>query len=80
MRALAGDHGGRGGPAPVPVPAAGRRRPMNGSTKTMGGLTVGTLVLATAYSVALESNGWVWFGWVVLAMATVSMVATSHGV
>ncbi|AGI91896.1 hypothetical protein ACFU9O_27600 [Streptomyces albidoflavus] len=53
---------------------------MNGSTKTMGGLTVGTLVLATAYSVALESNGWVWFGWVVLAMATVSMVATSHGV
>ena len=79
VRAPAGDHGGRGGLAPVQVPATGRRRPMHGSTKTMGALTVGTLVLATAYSVTLGSNGWVWFGWVILAMATVSMVAASRG-
>lgn len=51
---------------------------MHGSTKTMGALTVGALVLATAYSVTVGSNGWVWFGWVVLATATVSMVATSR--
>ncbi|MDT0429962.1 hypothetical protein [Streptomyces salyersiae] len=49
---------------------------MPGSTKTMGVLTVGTLVAVTAYTVALGSNGWLWFGWVVLGMATLGMLAT----
>ncbi|PRH76281.1 hypothetical protein C6N75_26440 [Streptomyces solincola] len=48
---------------------------MSGSTKTMGALTVGVLVLTTAYTVALGSNGWLWFGWVVLGLATVGVAA-----
>lgn len=46
------------------------------STKTMGALTIGGLVAVTAYTVALGSNGWLWFGWVVLGLITVGMVAT----
>jgi hypothetical protein len=49
---------------------------MSGSTKTMGMLTVGALVAATAYTVALGSNGWLWFAWVVLGLTTLGMVAT----
>ncbi|MEK8142170.1 hypothetical protein NKH18_05275 [Streptomyces sp. M10(2022)] len=49
---------------------------MSGSTKTMGILTVGALVAVTAYTVALGSNGWLWFAWVVLGLATLGMVAT----
>ncbi|MET9801973.1 hypothetical protein [Streptomyces sp. NPDC006368] len=49
---------------------------MSSSTKTMGVLTVGALVLTTAYTVALGSNGWLWFGWVVLGLLTLGMIAT----
>ncbi|KIF66407.1 membrane protein [Streptomyces sp. AcH 505] len=49
---------------------------MSGSTKTMGVLTVGALVMVTAYTAALGSNGWLWFGWVVLGLVTIGMVAT----
>ncbi|MFF9864524.1 MULTISPECIES: hypothetical protein [unclassified Streptomyces] len=49
---------------------------MSGSTKTMSVLTVGALVLTTAYTVALGSNGWLWFGWVVLGLLTLGMAAT----
>jgi hypothetical protein len=49
---------------------------MPGSTKTMGVFTVGGLVAVTAYTVALGSNGWLWFGWVVLGLITVAMVAS----
>ncbi|MEU3949270.1 hypothetical protein [Streptomyces sp. NPDC029526] len=50
----------------------------NGSTqvKTMGALTIGALVAVTAYTVALGSNGWLWFGWVVLGVITLGMAAT----
>ncbi|MFF4710934.1 hypothetical protein ACFY2V_05935 [Streptomyces eurythermus] len=48
----------------------------NGSTKTMGALTAGALVLVTAYTVALGSNGWLWFGWVVLGLLTLAVVVT----
>ena len=48
----------------------------DGSTRTMGVLTVGGLVVVTAYTVALGSNGWLWFGWVVLGLATLGMAAT----
>jgi hypothetical protein len=48
----------------------------HGSTKTMGALTVGGLVVVTAYTVALGSNGWLWFGWVVLGLLTLAMVVT----
>ncbi|MEV0122427.1 hypothetical protein AB0I16_12915 [Streptomyces sp. NPDC050703] len=47
---------------------------MPGSTKTMGGFTIGGLVMVTAYSVTLGSNGWLWFGWVVLGLLTLGMV------
>ncbi|MDX3525685.1 hypothetical protein P1P75_04350 [Streptomyces sp. ID05-39B] len=54
-------------------------RSMNGSadssTKTMGVLTIGGLVAVTAYTVALGSNGWLWFGWVVLGLITLALVA-----
>ena len=48
----------------------------DGSTRTMGVLTVGGLVAVTAYTVALGSNGWLWFGWVVIGLLTVAMVAS----
>ncbi|MEU8570479.1 hypothetical protein AB0C51_19390 [Streptomyces pathocidini] len=51
---------------------------MPGSAKTMAALTVGALVLVTAYTVALGGNGWLWFGWVVLGLLTVAVVATDH--
>ncbi|MDR6974964.1 fatty acid desaturase [Streptomyces sp. 3330] len=49
------------------------------STKTMGVLTVGGLVAVTAYTVALGSNGWLWFGWVVLGLITLAMIMTRTG-
>ena len=49
---------------------------MPGSTKTMGVLTVGGLVVVTAYTVALGSSGWLWFGWVVLGLITLAMVVS----
>jgi hypothetical protein len=49
---------------------------MPGSMKTMGVLTVGALVAVTAYTVALGSSGWLWFGWVVLGLLTLGMAAS----
>ncbi|NWF25610.1 hypothetical protein HW130_04915 [Streptomyces sp. PKU-EA00015] len=49
---------------------------MSGSTKVMGVLTVGSLVAVTAYTAALGSNGWLWFGWVVLGLVTIGVVAS----
>ncbi|MFF4603343.1 hypothetical protein ACFY12_11415 [Streptomyces sp. NPDC001339] len=48
---------------------------MPGSARTMAVLTVSGLVVATAYTVAMGSNGWVWFSWVVLALVTLGVVA-----
>ena len=48
---------------------------MPGSAKTMAVLTVGGLVVASAYTVAVGGNGWLWFAWVVLALVTVGVVA-----
>ncbi|MET7358797.1 hypothetical protein ABZS76_10135 [Streptomyces sp. NPDC005562] len=47
---------------------------MPSSTKTMGGFTIGGLVMVTAYTVALGSNGWLWFGWVVVGLITLAMI------
>ncbi|WP_405709846.1 MULTISPECIES: hypothetical protein [unclassified Streptomyces] len=49
---------------------------MSGSTKAMGVLTLTALVVVTAYTVALGSSGWLWFGWVVLGLITLAMAAT----
>ena len=46
----------------------------NSSTKAMGVITLGGLVAVTAYTVALGSNGWLWFGWVVLGLITLAMI------
>ncbi|WP_185302092.1 hypothetical protein [Streptomyces finlayi] len=51
---------------------------MSGSVKTMGVLTIVTLVAVTAYTVALGSNGWLWFGWVVLGLTTLGTAATQE--
>jgi hypothetical protein len=37
--------------------------------------TVACLVAITAYSVALGANGWLWFAWVVLGLATAGVFA-----
>ncbi|MDV9187455.1 hypothetical protein R6L23_04335 [Streptomyces sp. SR27] len=49
---------------------------MSGPTKTMAVLTFAALVLTTAYTVALGSSGWLWFGWVVLGVVTIGMAAS----
>ncbi|MEV7414125.1 hypothetical protein [Streptomyces sp. NPDC089919] len=49
---------------------------MRGSVKWMAALTVGVLVAVSAYSVALGSNGWLWFGWVVLGILTAGVAAS----
>ncbi|MEU0842508.1 hypothetical protein ABZ370_23955 [Streptomyces sp. NPDC005962] len=49
---------------------------MTGSAKGMTACAVGGLVLVTAYTVALGSNGWLWFAWVVLALLTVGTLLT----
>ncbi|MEU8579466.1 hypothetical protein ACX9I7_30175 [Streptomyces sp. L500] len=52
---------------------------MPGSTRAMAALTVGGLVLVTAYSVTIGSDGWLWFAWVVLGVATIgAMVARGN--
>ncbi|MER7023814.1 MULTISPECIES: hypothetical protein [Streptomyces] len=51
---------------------------MSGSTRTMTGLTVAGLVVATAYSVALGGSPWVWLTWLVVALATAAMVVTGR--
>lgn len=51
---------------------------MSGSTKAMGMLTVGALVAVTAYTAALGSNGWLWFGWVVLGLVTIGVIASHN--
>ncbi|MEU7702277.1 hypothetical protein, partial [Streptomyces sp. NPDC039028] len=49
---------------------------MSGGTKTMAVLTCAAVVLTTAYTVALGSSGWLWFGSVVLAVATIGLAAS----
>lgn len=49
---------------------------MPGATKTMGVVTVTGLVLVTAYTATMGSNGWLWFGWVVLGLTTLGMAAS----
>ncbi|GGP34727.1 hypothetical protein [Streptomyces abikoensis] len=52
---------------------------MPGSARAMAALTVGGLVLVTAYSVTIGSDGWLWFVWVVLGVATIgAMVARGN--
>ncbi|GGT42658.1 hypothetical protein [Streptomyces purpureus] len=52
---------------------------MSGSTKIMAVITVCVLVITTAYTVALGSNGWLWFGLVVLTLVTIGVAATNTG-
>ncbi len=49
---------------------------MPSTTKTMGVVTVVGLVLVTAYTAAMGSSGWLWFGWVVLGLITLGMVVS----
>ncbi|WP_327676510.1 hypothetical protein [Kitasatospora sp. NBC_00458] len=43
--------------------------------RQVAGVTVGLLVLISAYSAALGSNGWLWLGWTVLLLACVALFA-----
>lgn len=53
---------------------------MSGPTKTMAALTGAALVLTTTYTVALGSSGWLWFGLVILVVATIGMAAADSSV
>ncbi|MEU4269691.1 hypothetical protein [Streptomyces sp. NPDC026092] len=53
---------------------------MSGPTKAMSVITVAALVLTTAYTVALGSSGWLWFGVVVLIVVTIGMAAADSSV
>jgi len=55
-------------------PGGGAQMPT--SVKTMTVCTVTCLVAATAYSIALGANGWIWFAWVVLGLATAGVFLT----
>jgi hypothetical protein len=48
---------------------------MPGSVKAMALGTVACLVAVVAYTVALGSNSWLWFGWVVLGLCTAGVAA-----
>ncbi|MEE1930739.1 hypothetical protein V1J52_21530 [Streptomyces sp. TRM 70351] len=50
---------------------------MPSAAKAMTVTTVVTLVLVTAYTVALGGSGWVWFAWIVLGLATLGVVNTT---
>ncbi|MFD7920855.1 hypothetical protein ACFV3R_16720 [Streptomyces sp. NPDC059740] len=52
---------------------------MSGSTRAMAVLTTGGLVAASAYSVALGGDGWLWFAWVVTALTTLGVAVSSRG-
>ncbi|MED7953527.1 MULTISPECIES: hypothetical protein [unclassified Streptomyces] len=43
--------------------------------RQVAGVTAGLLVLISAYSAVLGSNGWLWFGWTVLLLACVALFA-----
>ncbi len=49
---------------------------MPGSARAMALCTVVMLVLITAYTVALGSDGWLWFGWAVLGALTAATLLT----
>ncbi|MFJ5548813.1 hypothetical protein [Streptomyces sp. NPDC093225] len=51
---------------------------MSGSMKWMAVLCVGLLVVVSAYSAALGSNGWLWFGWVVVCVLTAGVAASRN--
>ncbi|MGW5849739.1 hypothetical protein ACWFQ8_17600 [Streptomyces sp. NPDC055254] len=51
---------------------------MTGSVKAMAVMTLAALVAVATYSVALGSNGWLWFGWVVLGLLTAAMAASRN--
>jgi hypothetical protein len=48
---------------------------MPGPVKAMAMCTVACLVAVVAYTVALGSSGWLWFGWVVLGLCTAGAAA-----
>lgn len=40
--------------------------------------TFAALVAVSAYSVVLGSNGWLWFGWIVLGLLTLGLAASRN--
>ncbi|WP_170843230.1 hypothetical protein [Streptomyces oceani] len=46
---------------------------MTGSAKTLTACTLGGLVVATGYTVALGGSGLLWLAWTVLGLVTVGV-------
>lgn len=51
---------------------------MQTPAKAMTACTGVCLVVITLFSVTLGGNGWLWFSWVVLGLATVGVIVTSQ--
>lgn len=49
---------------------------MEKSAKALTVCTVVGLVVATGYTVAVGSSGWLWFAWIVLAMVTIGVLTS----
>ncbi|MFI5618621.1 hypothetical protein [Streptomyces sp. NPDC051567] len=52
---------------------------MTASVKVMAVTSFAALVAVAAYSVALGSNGWLWFCWVVLVLLTATLAVSDGG-
>lgn len=50
---------------------------MNSGLKFMTMCTVIALIVATGYTVSVGGNGWMWFAWVVLGLATGAAAVTT---
>ncbi|MFE2432205.1 hypothetical protein ACFXJ5_36485 [Streptomyces sp. NPDC059373] len=48
---------------------------MQPTAKAMAVCTMACLVAVSAYTVALGADGWLWFAWVVLGVATAGVLA-----
>lgn len=61
------------------APRSPRSRSHHGSTadqaRRLAVVTMLCLILVTAYSVALGSNGWLWFGWTMLLAISAALFA-----
>ena len=51
---------------------------MPGSTRTMALCTLVALVAVSGYTVALSSDGWLWFGWCLLGLLTAASALTGR--
>jgi hypothetical protein len=55
------------------APAPREPRPGNRQARGLAVVTITCLVLVSAYSAVLRSDGWLWFAWTVLVLITAAL-------